>query len=280
MRKVYLTREKSFVASLGMLRVLIEDSEYGDVKIDGTSCRVAAYVGNGETVSFDIGNEATKIYVIADKLSKGYCSDYYPVPEGDTDIEISGKCKYNPALGNPFRFNGVTDETVLKSRKKAGLKAIIPIAIAVVIGIAIGFISNYERPKTFTSDDFEISLTTAFRESIEDGTYYLGSKDCSVAVYEFDFGEYAYIKDKSDTEFLEVLKESDFFAKDAKIANVEGMAVVEDEAESNAGDIRSYFTLFIKDGEAYYLFEFGCEVDEYEKHRADFIEWAKSVKLK
>lgn len=284
MRKVNLTREKSFVACLAVLRILVEDVADGDININGTPCRLVAYVKNGETVSFEIGNEATKIYVIADKMSKNYCNDYYPVPEGDADLEIGGKCKYNPALGNAFRFNGVTDEAALKNRKRSGYKGIVVMVAAVLVGFALGIFANLdiiiESPKTFNCADFDITLTSAFDSEVKNGEYYFYSNECAVTVYEYSFDEYTDLKAMSDAELIDLLKENSFFSSDAELAILEGLTVVEDTSMSVGGDNVNYFTVFMRDEEGTFLFTFGCMPEDYEGYRATFIEWAKSIKLK
>ena len=46
------------------------------------------------------------------------------------------------------------------------------------------------------------------------------------------------------------------------------------------GDIRSYFTVFIKNEEAFYIFKFGCENEKYQEYRYNFIDWAKTIVVK
>jgi hypothetical protein len=132
MRNVIITREKSGVASLVRMKVYIEDSISGDVPIkmkvrdeatglpvtQKVMCRQLGTLKNGEQATFPIGWGAAKIVVIADKLSKNYCNEYYQIPAGEEDVVLSGKNRYHPFLGNPFRFNGVSDDMVLKNRKR------------------------------------------------------------------------------------------------------------------------------------------------------------------
>ncbi|MGM9642646.1 MAG: hypothetical protein ACI3XI_05490 [Eubacteriales bacterium] len=286
MRKVNLTRDKSFVGCIGTLRVLVEDGAAGDININGTPCRLVAYVKNGETVSFEIGNEATKIYVIADKMSKNYCNDYYPVPEGDADLEIGGKCTYNPGLGNPFRFHGITDEEILKSRKRSNVKGVFILVLCIIIGVVIGLLLNFdvfmniEKPQTFNCTDFDITLSTAFEAQAKDGKYYFLSDECSLVVFEYDYDEYANLKGMNDAELLDLFKESGFIASDAELAVVEGFSVVEYVTESDSGNLGKYFTVFMRDEEGVFIFEFGSFPEHYEKYRPMFVEWTKSIKLK
>lgn len=284
MRTVYLTRDKSFVGCLGKLNVYAEDQASGGLTIAGTPCRHICKIKNGETVAFEVGNEAVKIFVIADKLSREMCNDYYQIPAGEGDIEIGGKCSYNPMAGNPFRFHGVTDEAVIANRKRSTRKAIIVMVVAVLIGFAIGFITNsdvlFEKPKQFIAEGYEITLTTAFRESFEDGIQYFGSREVSVAIYDYDYSEFAQIAALTEEEFLALLKDSGHFGISTQLKAENDLCFAEEQAESQQGDIRSYLTVFVKGDDAFYLLEFGCETDKLTEYRAQFIEWAKSFKIK
>ena len=284
MRKVYLTRDKSFVGCLGKLNVYVEDVANAETVIADIPCRKVCKIANGETVSVDIPDEEVRVIVIADKLSKNLCNDYYRVPAGVSDVEIGGKCTYNPGAGNPFRFHGVTDEDILANRKRTGRKGLVVLIVAALIGFVMGFVGNMDtlfvNDKVFTADEFEITLTTQFAEDYEDGTYYFGSRDSSVAVTVFDFDEYAGIAQMSEREFLNLLKSNEIFSISAELKNLEGLLVVEEQAESQAGDIRSSLTVFIKSDEAFYIFEFGCENEKYQEYRNQFIDWAKTIVIK
>jgi hypothetical protein len=284
MRKVYLTRDKSFVGCLGKLNVYVEDVANAETVIADIPCRKVCKIANGETISFDIPDEEVRVIVIADKLSKNLCNDYYRVPAGVSDVEIGGKCTYNPGAGNPFRFHGVTDEDVLANRKRTGRKGLMVLIIAALIGIIAGTVGNMDslfvNEKEFNATEFSITLTTQFAEDYEDGTYYFGSRDCSVAATVFDFDEYPNITQMSEVEFLNLLKSSDIFSASAQLKNLEGLSVVEVQAESQAGDIRSCLAVFKKSEEAFYIFKFGCENEKYQEYRNQFIDWAKTIVIK
>lgn len=284
MRKVYLTRDKSFVGALGKLNVYVEDNVNPETTIASIPCRHVCKIKNGETVSFDITEDAVKVIVIADQLSKNYCNDYYQVPSGVGDVEIGGKCTYNPGAGNPFRFHGVTDEDALANRKRTGRKGIITTIIAVIIGLVIGFAMNmdtlFEKPKTFSSNSFEITLNTSFDDTYDDGHYYFASKDVSVVATVFRYAEYAGVTSMTEQEFLDYLKTRGKFDVSSQMKTEEGLHIVEEKAESVAGNIGSYFTVFIKADDGFYIFEFGCENENYQEYRPQFIEWAKSIKIK
>jgi len=285
MRRVYLTREKRFAGCFTVLQVYIEDQARGNVDLDGIPCRLIGDLANGETIDFAISEEARHLFVICEsKVMKNYCGDKIFISPGDTDIELVGRNIYNPGLGNPFRFNGVTDEETLSNRARENRKGLALTVAAVIIGIVFGVIisadSLFVQPKSFISDGFEITLTTNFSDKYEDGVYYFGSKDCSVAVYEYGYADHVTIEAMDAEQFLGVLQSSGHFAKESHIVSESGLFFVEDQAESNSGDIRSYMTVFVKGDESFFLFEFGCEVKDYSELRSDFIEWASTIKIK
>lgn len=284
MRRVYLTREKSFVGCLAKLQVYIEDHARAEIELDGIPCRCAGVLANGETIDFAASEEARHIFVICAPNAKKYCGDKIMIPAGDTDVELVGRNIYNPGLGNPFRFHGVTDEGALEGRKRENIKGIALTVAAVLIGIVFGVMISadglFASDKSFVSDGFEITLTTNFSDKFEDGVYYFGSNDCSVAVYEYGYADHVTIESMNAAQFLELLKDSGHFAEEVKIVSESGLEFSEDRAESNSGEIRSYMTVFVKGEESFFLFEFGCEVKDYSKLRSTFIKWASTIKIK
>ena len=194
MRNLTIRREKHFVASLGTMKVYIEDPTANDLTINGVSCRKLGTLKNGEEKTFTIAEEAAKVFVIADKLSKGFCSEYYPLPAGQEDVRLSGKNCFNPATGNAFRFDGVTDEAVLKHRKKGVRIGILVLIIAAIVGFGIGFLATSDllvpsgEPKTFSAKGMQITLTDEFSKQTAAGyTAGFGSKDVAVLVLKEDF---------------------------------------------------------------------------------------------
>lgn len=119
MRTLEIKRTKSFVGCAGTMKVYIEDPEVNDLVINGTPCRKLGTLKNGEEKKFSVGEQEAKVFVIADKLTKNYCNEFYKLPAGSEDIALSGKNHFNPGAGNPFQFDGQTDPEVLANRKKA-----------------------------------------------------------------------------------------------------------------------------------------------------------------
>ena len=142
MRKLIVLRKKTFVGCIAKVKIYAEDPA-GDTNIGGVKCRLLGKLKNGEKATFEIGNESTKIFAIYDKMSKDYCNDYYTVPAGEEDCEISGKAHFNPFAGNPFYFDGVTDEVVLANRKKNSRKAMAIAIPLIIVAAAAGFAIGY-----------------------------------------------------------------------------------------------------------------------------------------
>ena len=95
---------------------------------------------NGETATFPIGDQAAKVFVIADKVSRGFCNNYYPLSIGTEDVVLTGKNKFHPGAGNPFRFDGVTDPEVLENRKKGNGKGIVILIVSALAGVITGLL--------------------------------------------------------------------------------------------------------------------------------------------
>lgn len=106
MRNLTIKRDKSFVACLMADKVYMEDSASSEITINNVPCRLLGTLKNVEQKTFSIPQEETKIFVIADKLSKNFCNEVYTVPAGEENVFLSGRNHFNPASGNAFRFDG------------------------------------------------------------------------------------------------------------------------------------------------------------------------------
>ena len=140
MRTLTITRNKTAVGCAGRIRIYVEDYTAPEITILDTPCRPLGILKNGETQSFEIPEEAVKIFAIADKASKNYCNEFYPIPAGIDPVTLSGQCRYNPMGGNAFRFDGVTDEETLQNRKENKAKGGPIMAVCIAIGFVVGFV--------------------------------------------------------------------------------------------------------------------------------------------
>ena len=139
MRKLTITRMKSFIGCLAKLKVYIEDPSASELVICGVPCRKLGDLKNGEEKTFEVEERAAKVFVIAGSFSKDYCNDLYELPEGSEDISLTGKAKFSLVSGNAFRFDNNNSEAAIANRKNGTNKGVVVLIISIAIGFAIGF---------------------------------------------------------------------------------------------------------------------------------------------
>ena len=143
MRKLTVKRRKTFVGCLSKVKIYIYDLN-GNTFINGIPCKLLGKIKNNESATYEIGNESYKLFAIYDEMTKSFCNDYYTIPAGEDDVEVSGAAHFGG--GNPFLFDGVTDEQALTNRannRKRGIALLVGIFVsAFIIGFAIPLIMN------------------------------------------------------------------------------------------------------------------------------------------
>ncbi len=170
MRNLIIKREKSFVGCAGKYKVYMVDQSSADLKIKKEPCRKLGVLKNGEEAVFQIPNEEVKIYIIAGSASKSYCNEMVILPAGQDDIYLSGKAKYNPFKGNPYRLSGPVSEETKKNRKGSNKIATFVMLGALIFGFVVGFINGLSsdekllEPETFSVDNMQITLIQEFVE--------------------------------------------------------------------------------------------------------------------
>lgn len=280
MRYLTIKREKSFVGCISTMKVYIEDPISGTTKINGVRCSKLGDLKNGEENVFLIPETEAKLFVIADRMSKNIYNEFYQIPAGVENIFLSGKNKYNPIAGNPFRFNGVTDEAVLKNRKKVNKRGLIVLIVAAVIGFFIGLIPSLTggtgEPEVFYNDGIEITLTDEFSETHFDGfdNAYI-SDDVAVVIYEESF---------ADIE-SEGIYSVDDYAKAFVDAN--GLIGVEPkkidrmlcmEYSATISDETYVYNAFVYETEdSYLVVQFYTLQEMSAEYKDSILEWAKTV---
>ncbi|MCH5351016.1 MAG: hypothetical protein J1F39_03500 [Clostridiales bacterium] len=140
MRKLTIKRTKSFIGCAAKMKIYIEDSSASELTINNVPCRKIGEVKNGEEKTFEIGEQAAKVYVIADTMSKEYCNDFYVLPEGQDDVYLTGKNRFSLASGNAFRFDNNNNEEALANRKRGTKKGVVVLVVAIAIGAVVGFL--------------------------------------------------------------------------------------------------------------------------------------------
>ena len=287
MRNLTIKRQKSFVACLGKMKVYIEDPMANDLVIKGVYCRKLGDLKNGEEKTFEIGDNAAKVFVIADALSKDFCNEFYPLPEGTEDVFLSGANKYNPINGNAFRFDGVADEEVKKNRKSGLWIGLAVLSVAMIIGIIIGlvgsigsFLNLTTKEKTFSDEGMSITLTEAFIVADYEGyTTCYDSTNVAVFVIKEDFSLMEGLEDYTLVQYGElvtanngleasVLRMKDdllYFKRTYEIPDLEQTYV--------------YYAFLYKAEDAFWLVQFATLEENVEYYQDDIFVWADSVEF-
>jgi hypothetical protein len=105
MRKLRMTRKKTFVASIMKSYLYVEVEGKGELNIKGTECSRVATFKNGESVTVDITNNETTIIVVFDKNFPNKYHTKYKLSAGEEDVQLYTKARFNPLKGNPFTIS-------------------------------------------------------------------------------------------------------------------------------------------------------------------------------
>lgn len=287
MRNLIITRKKSFVACLGTMKVYIEDPTSSDIVINGVPCRKLGTLKNGEEKTFPISENSAKVFVIAGKMSKKYCNEYYPVPAGDRDFYLNGKNEYNPATGNAFRFDGVIDEEVLKNRKKGTRRGIVVLIAALLVGILAGltpmFIDMFSTPEPaeFSSNGVTVTLTDDFYEQKYDGiTACYDSDDVAVFFIKDDFDAMEGLSDYTLEEYGELVMKNTGCDESVKLRTNGDLTYFMYEAVSDdTGENYVYYTFLFKTNDAFWIAQFTTFAENEDAYYQQFIDWANTIKF-
>lgn len=288
MRNLTIKREKSFVASFAKMKVYIEDPAAGEITINHIPCRKIGVLKNGKEQTFQIGNQAAKVFVIADKLSKDYCNDFYQLPEGQEDIFLSGKNKYNPAGGNGFRFANNDTEEVKANRKKGSRKGLVVMLAALLVGAVAGYLiassllsGPKPKAKTFDSKGMQITLTDAFKEATSTHGFTVAYESKKVAVFALE-ESFAYFENGEDMSVKEyaqlVIENNDLDFSELKTSN--GLVGCEHTYLNPESDkLYHYYTYFYQSEDAFWMLQFAVLDKNADKMESQIVKWAKSVEF-
>ncbi|MBR5136811.1 MAG: hypothetical protein IKV30_02155 [Clostridia bacterium] len=290
MRNLTIKRHKSFVGCAVKLKVYIEDPTSNELTISKVSCRKIGELKNGEEKTFQVEEEARKVFVIADKLSKDFCNEYYQLPESSEDIYLSGKPKYNLATSNAFRFDDNDSEEVKLYREKKKGIGIAVLIIAAIVGFGAGFIatsglfddlfSKTAYPKTFTSNGLTITLTEAFDE-VEMSSYNVvfDSKHVAVFALEEEFSLMAGLEDYTVRQYLELVIQANNQGN-ISVKYEDGLySYVYDATNPQTKDTYTYFVYGFKSDDSFWSVQFAVLADEAEEFEEQIIEWAKTIEV-
>ncbi len=280
MRRLTVKREKTFVGCLGKMKLFIEDKD-GDQVLCEKSCRQLGVLKNGEEATFEIGEDAAEIFVIADRVSKDYCYDRYKLPAGREDVLLAGRNIFNPLLGNPFCFNG--NELKPEDRKINVKKLVAIILCSALVGLAIGFGLTEGvyallglQEESFDTGEMTIRLNQNFAEQIIPG--YEGvfvSRDVDVIIIKNSFDE---VKSSSmtATEYARALL-ADQRVFDSECVTKGSLTSFIYTAEAKDGKEYRYHLYAFKTDDAYWHIYFVIRESRADLYANKVSEWAESV---
>ena len=285
MRNLTIKREKSFVGSLAKMKVYIEDPTSNEICINDISCRKIGDLKNGEEKTFQIDEQEVKIYVIADKLSKNYCNEFYQLPAGQEDVFLSGKNKFNPTNGNAFRFDNNESEENIANRKRGARKGLLILIVAAIVGAVVGysitsnlFSNKTPDPKDFSSNGMTIKLTDEFvKTDVENYTVTYDSKNVAVFALKEAFALADGFQDYTLEQYGNLVLQNNNLSS-SKIEDKEGLIGFEYEfTNPDTKDTYKYFSFVYKADDAFWLVQFATLTENVDEYSPKILEWAKTV---
>ncbi len=284
MRKLTITRAKSSVGCLVKVKFYIEDHSAGNVTINNIPCRFLGAAKNGETKTFEIDDNEVKIFAIDDKLTKGFANDYYQIPEGSEDIELSGARKFNLASTNAFRFDNNNSEGIAEHRERNNRKGIAVLVVAFIIGMLIGrfgykaIAGGIGREKTFESEGMSITLTNKFKE-MENDRFPIAYTSNYMAVFAVDEPFYLLygFEDYTLYQYANLVINANGL-KNTKPETVDGLVCFEYEKTVDKKDY-IYYAYVYKSDDAFWLVQFSVEEKNAEKYESYIRKWAATVEF-
>lgn len=289
MRNLIITRNKSFVGALAKMKVYVESPEAPEIFINNVPCRKLGTLKNGETATFLIDERPQRVFVIADKLSRGYCNDFAPLWGGTEDVILSGQCHYNPLAGNAFRFDGTPTQEMQANRQRGTRRGLIIFCVVLAVSFAIGFFAaiigvlggllGESEPQTFTTDELSITLTDDFEEMWEDGEMIgFSSRSIAVFLYEHSFAENEGLEDYTMPKFGKLLLETCEADSSVKL-NKDGELWYFEMVlpQEGTGRDMTYFTVFLKSDDAFWIVEYYTATENIEEYRQLFLDWSHTI---
>ena len=282
MRNLTITRRKSFVGCAMKDQVYIRDALAQEITIDGVPCRKIGDIKNGESKTFQIDEGEQQIFLIVDKISKDHCNASITVPEGQDDIALSGIHKF--VFGsNPFRFDGVQQsEEQLAKQKKNNRRGMVIMAVSIVLGIVIGllltrglFDTVSASPKSFTKDEFQITLTDAFTPTEEAG-FFSFYRSSSVIVFSLR-EEKALFGNITIEEYGELVLAAN--GRTGCTMNQDAGFIWFEYTDTPEEQEIYYLAVCCQSEDAFWIVNFATPTANRDQHQETFLNWARSIKL-
>lgn len=288
MRTLTVTREKHFAGCLGTIKFYIEDANTPDIHIDGRPCRLLGKLKNGESASWPIDCGSLRIFALADRASQSYCRDQYAIPAGEEDLTLCGRCHFNPANGNAFRFAGNTDEIALEQRKRGNRRGWIVLLAAILVGFLLGIFvispllrgvtPDSAEPMTFSAAGLQITLTEDFApdHTMEGFTVCYLSPRVAVFALQEPFTLAEGFGELTAAEYGELVLEALPHGTETVTTEEDGLLYLTYEADVE-GDRFFYFNTLHKTDDAFWQVCFAMPADLADTQLNNLMTWAKSI---
>ena len=158
------------------------------------------------------------------------------------------------------------------------MKKAVAVLIAVIMVMSLAGCELFPKEKAFGVNEMLITLTDAFTEADFEGyTKAFDSRKTAVFVLREDKSVLNGVE-LSLAEYADLTRAANESRGPGEIKNEDGLTYFEyDYYGSDGATIYSYFTTMFNSDEAFWLVQFACQRDEYEKLRPEFIKYAQSV---
>ena len=104
MRKVIIYRNKAIAGCTGKVSIYTSNRLEEEEKITKDKCEFIGKIKNGSSLEFEINEEEIVVIAAYDSMNVLMPTDYILIPQGNDNVELTGKVKLNPSKGNPFIF--------------------------------------------------------------------------------------------------------------------------------------------------------------------------------
>lgn len=282
MRNLTITRRKRFVGCAMKDQVYIRDELAREITIDGVPCRKIGDIKNGETKTFQIGEGEQQVFLIMDKISKNYCNATVTIPAGQEDVALEGEHKFSLG-GNPFCFDGVhlsaeQQAKLKKNSRKAAAIMVVVLILSMIAGSFLGrslFRVQEASPKTFTEEDFQITLTNAFEPTEEAGLFacYEAKSALVFAVRE----DKAFFDDITLEEYGALVLEAN--GKTGIRANQEEDFLWFEYTDTPDEQEIYYLAVCCESGDAFWIVNFATPATNRAEYQEEFLSWAKTIQV-
>ena len=264
------------------MKIYIEDNTTSEIVIDGTPCRKLGDLLNGETKSFVVDSTPARVFVIADKMSKNFCNDFYQLDAGDDEISLSGQNKYNPVTGNPFRFDNNDGDEAAKNRRKNKTRAITICVISVIVGFAIGLTAVLiakSAKETFTVNGMSITLPAEFHITYDENlTAIFFSDEAAVWVLQEEFALFEGSESYPLPEYAKLVQQS--VETTSEIKTKDGLTYFEyDSKDIYSDDDFHHYVFVYKTGDSFWIFDFFATDITVRNYEKEIFKWAQTIEF-